>query len=94
VKVYWSNNYKREYTEAEINANPKYYNDPLANGTWTEIKSINDKMPDAGSRDPKFYSGKLEGVSGENVSIAFRYFGASNASASSWTIDDLSLHGQ
>jgi hypothetical protein len=93
MKVYWSNNYRREYSEEEITTNPKYYNDPLANGTWNEITSVNDKLPLAGSKDPKYIMGMISGVSGENVSIAFRYFGASNVNPSSWTIDDLGLYG-
>ncbi|CAN0475989.1 unnamed protein product, partial [Phaeothamnion confervicola] len=66
--------------------------DPEADGvTWTELTTINELLPAAGTQDWKGVAQFIENIGDEPVYIAIQHAGGTTSSSSSWRIDDFSI---
>lgn len=67
---------------------------PEADGvTWTELTEINSELPAAGSQEWTAVAELVKDIGDEPVYIAIQHAGGTNASSSSWRIDDFSIKG-
>lgn len=77
INVKWSNNYSGS-------------GNPLA-ATWNNLSSLDGQFPAAASQVWTTVTGSFTNISGSTVYLAFVYTGGTNASSSSWDIDNLTF---
>ncbi len=79
VIVQWSSNY-------DGSSDPTGF-------TWNSLTDINSQFPAAGSDVWATVTGAITGITGTEFYLAFQYKDGTNASSSSWDIDNLTLTG-
>lgn len=64
----------------------------LAN--WTDLATLNNQLPAAGSKIWKKVEGTFTNISGVKVYLGIQFTGATNTSSASWDIDDFTFNVQ